>query len=324
MEEKVSIIIPVYQVAAWLEKCVTTLCEGTYQNIEVLLIDDGSTDDSLSVCYNLQKKYDSIRVFANEKNLGVSATRNRGLQEMTGKYLLFVDGDDWVESEYVERMIKAHNKFKSTLTLCGYVNHDEMQSGTTDYFGFADVDGEEVRPLRANLQSLLDGRLLQLMTNKLYMVEIIKKYGLTFDPNMKIGEDFRFLLSYLRVVEGDSLTVVNGYLYHYNRCVPSSAMFRVGLEGVEEPLKNLRSLYEIIGYEKAEIEEKLIKDRMRMIANYAYMIVHNQGMSWKKKKKLIYSLDSNNASFLYRRNKRLYYKERIALFLKKIRGRKSP
>ncbi len=318
MEEKVSIIIPVYRAADLVEKCVRSLCEGSYQNLEILLLEDGSPDDSLAVCRSLEEKYPQVKVFANEKNLGVSATRNRGLQEMTGKYLLFVDSDDWVEPEYVEKLINAHARYASAMTVCGYINHDEMQSGRADIFGFDGVEGEEERPLKESLMGLYEGRLLQQIWNKLFLADIIRDNCITFDPSIRMGEDFRFLLTYLRFVKKDSVTLVNRALYHYNRCIATSAMFRVGTESIEEPLKNLRALYKLIGENEETIEERIERDRESMIRGYAYMIVHNRGMKWKEKKRLIYALDAERGKMLYRTNKTLYYKEKLMRFIKKI------
>ena len=96
-----------------------------------------------------------------------------------------------------------------------------------------------------------------------------------------------------------------------------SLMFRVGLESVEEPLKSLVSLYQVVGYSQNEIEEKIVIDRENQIELYAYLIMHNAGMSIKRKKKLIYNLGSKQGKYLYKKNKRIYIKEKIVKLLHK-------
>lgn len=104
---KVSIIIPVYNAEKYIEKCVESFLIGTYKNIEVILINDGSTDHSLEVLKKLEKK-DSQRIkIYNQTNSGVATTRNRGIQYATGKFILFADNDDYVDKDYVEKLVEA-------------------------------------------------------------------------------------------------------------------------------------------------------------------------------------------------------------------------
>lgn len=89
-----------------------------------------------------------------------------------------------------------------------------------------------------------------------------------------------------------------------------SLMYKVGLESVEEPLKNLRSLYALIGYSKNKIKESIDSDRKKQVNLYAYLIMHNAGMKMKEKKRLIFSLDSKNGKILYKNNRNIYYKKK--------------
>lgn len=91
----ISVIVPVYNVQDYLERCVTSLLNQTYHNLEIILIDDGSTDDSLMLCKGLSEKDARIRILS-QSNQGVGAVRNLGVSMATGQYLGFVDGDDWV------------------------------------------------------------------------------------------------------------------------------------------------------------------------------------------------------------------------------------
>ena len=314
MNQMVSVIIPVYRSEGTLERCVCSLLHGEYKDLEILLIEDCSPDSSWEICKKLEETYPCVRAFRNEKNSGPSATRNRGLQEMTGTYLMFVDSDDWVEPNYVSSFVEAYQKMHPDMIVCGYVNHDEVQNASTEAFCWQEPEKIIHKPLKQELLSLYAGRLLQQIWNKFFLADIIRDNGILFDTSIYMGEDFRFLLAYLRCVAGDRLLLINLPLYHYMRNQGGSLMFRVGYESVEEPLKNLRKLYEIMGV--ADLEERLADDRKKTIENYAYLIMHNAGMPLKEKKRLILALDANQGKRLYRTNRMVYLKERVSRWLR--------
>lgn len=124
LEDLVSVIIPVYNVENYLEKCVESVINQSYQNIEILLINDGSTDSSANIC-NLMKKKDSrIKVF-HKKNGGLSDARNYGINESSGKYLVFIDSDDWVDKEYVRYLYDLINNNDCDISVCEIVKITE-------------------------------------------------------------------------------------------------------------------------------------------------------------------------------------------------------
>lgn len=111
IRELVSIIVPVYNVAAYLDECVQSLVEQTYSHIEILLINDGSTDDSWEHCQAWGERDSRVRCFT-KQNEGLGPTRNFGVTQAKGEYLIFVDSNDWVDKHFVEEMyrgIKAEN-----------------------------------------------------------------------------------------------------------------------------------------------------------------------------------------------------------------------
>lgn len=125
MNPLVSIIIAVYNVEKYIEKCVNSLLEQTYKNIEILLINDGSQDNSGNICDSLAKNDCRIRVI-HQTNAGVSAARNAGLDTMNGKYVTFVDGDDYVAEDFIECLYNAVSKNNADISTCGHfrVNFD--------------------------------------------------------------------------------------------------------------------------------------------------------------------------------------------------------
>lgn len=109
MGQKVSLVIPMYNLAEYCTYCLESVLSQTYKNLEVIIIDDGSTDTTLEICRKFTKKDNRIRLFS-QKNRGVSAARNSGLEKVTGRYVSFVDGDDIVSSKYVESLLKLMNE----------------------------------------------------------------------------------------------------------------------------------------------------------------------------------------------------------------------
>ena len=103
VETEISVIIPVYNVADYLDVCMESIVAQTYTDMEILLINDGSTDSSADRCREWQQKDERIR-FVDKANEGVAATRNLGVQLTKGKYIAFVDPDDWLERDYMEKL----------------------------------------------------------------------------------------------------------------------------------------------------------------------------------------------------------------------------
>lgn len=307
-----SVIIPVYKAAHTIERCVESLVASGGEDLQIILVEDCSPDNSWQVCQQLGRKYTNVVCHRNDRNRGVSYTRNRGLELAEGKYLLFTDSDDWVDPQYVAafRSVVASG---CNFAVCGYVNHDEKQNGRTDLIGWNDFDCTKTVLLKEEIQQLYHGRLLQQLWNKVFITELVRKHQVRFDETISIGEDTRFILDYIQRSGLQEICLINRPLYHYMRDQDGSLMFRVGYESVEEPLKNLRKLYEIMGL--PNVEQRLAEDRRKTVNSYAYLIMHNAGMPLKEKKRLIMALDHQDGKELYRVNRTLYLKERISRLL---------
>lgn len=318
MRETVSIIIPVYRAEATLIRCVESIVQGTYPDIEIILVEDCSPDQSWKICLQLQDKYACVKAYRNTQNAGVSATRNRGLREVTGKYLMFIDSDDWVEPDFVASFVEAHREYQPDLIISGYINHDEVQNAAADYFGWDNTEEIVVKSLKSELLSLYNSRLLQQIWNKFFLSSIVHDNHIAFDTSIHMGEDFRFLLSYMECISGDKLVELNKPLYHYIRCSSNSLMSQFGKEKIDEPLKNLERLYMLLGMNREEIEMQLREDHETQINLWAYLIMHNMGMPSKEKKRMILSLDRQRGQGLYWKNMLLYYKERILVVIKRF------
>lgn len=124
MELLISVIVPVYNVEKYLSKCLDSIINQTYKNLEIILIDDGSTDDSGKICDEYSKMDKRVKVFY-QQNQGVSAARNKGIDLATGEYLTFVDADDWIEKDYFEKAVEYLNKFNPVVMINNYLKIDK-------------------------------------------------------------------------------------------------------------------------------------------------------------------------------------------------------
>ncbi len=115
----VSIIVPVFNLEHEISKCLFSILFQKYQNYEVIVIDDGSTDNSLSICKNFSKKDSRIKVF-HQNNLGLSAARNTGIKKTSGDLIAFIDGDDNVDPTFISRLVEALKKSRADIAVCGY------------------------------------------------------------------------------------------------------------------------------------------------------------------------------------------------------------
>ncbi|MBQ9117775.1 MAG: glycosyltransferase family 2 protein [Clostridia bacterium] len=309
-----SVIVPVYNAAKSIERCVKSIIESGDSDVEIVLVEDCGKDDSLAKCVALAEKYPQVKVFHNEVNRGVSYTRNRAIDNATGEFTLFVDSDDYVAKEYIptfKNLVAQGIEF----AVCGYYNHDEMHSGVCDARAWTDFEGQKTCLLQEEIEGLHEQTLLQQLWNKLFMTEKIKKSGVRFDESISIGEDTRFILDYIAKNDVKEITLVNQPLYHYMRDNNGSLMYKVGYESVEEPLKNLRKMYAIMGLSEEETDARLKNARHNITHSYAYLIMHNVGMKRKEKKRLILKLGEGKK--LYRLAYKVYLKEKIAKLFKR-------
>lgn len=131
VNDLISVIIPIYNVEKYLKKCIDSICEQTYTNMEILLVDDGSTDDCPQICDEAAQHDSRVRVI-HQKNGGRSVARNRGIEESTGKYIMFVDGDDWIDADCLQKSYEALVEYQAQMVVFRgrniYVNTVEDES----------------------------------------------------------------------------------------------------------------------------------------------------------------------------------------------------
>ena len=119
MKDKISIIVPIYNVSYYLDNCIESITKQTYSNLEIILVNDGSTDNSNDICQKWEK-IDKRITYINQKNSGVSVARNNGIKKATGKYISFVDGDDYLEINFIKTLYNFTVKNNVDVSICDY------------------------------------------------------------------------------------------------------------------------------------------------------------------------------------------------------------
>jgi len=223
----VSIIVPVYNAAPYLKQCVDSLTGQTLKEIEIILINDGSTDDSLSVCVELAATDDRIRLI-DKPNGGVSEARNDGLRTATGSYVGFVDPDDWVDEDMYERMRGTLSAAHADICMCNYVK--ETKEGTVPVLmkpkGIIEKESvlEEIvanviaKPSFRSGETDIMGSVCRLLISR----ELLEKNNIWFDKDVAYMEDL--LVCVETFLKSARIAIDEGAYYHYRVHESSTVM----------------------------------------------------------------------------------------------------
>ena len=189
----ISIIVPIYNVEKYLSKCIDSILAQTYNDIEVILVDDGSPDNCPMICDEYAQK-DNRVIVIHQKNAGVSAARNAGLKAAHGEYIGFVDPDDWISSSMYQEMITALERENADLAICGYDYYDE--NGAVDTARRYKEKADEIITQKEFMSRLSDmpPTVRQGTCNKLFRAELLS--DISFKKHMHSAEDVLFLSEY--------------------------------------------------------------------------------------------------------------------------------
>lgn len=205
----VSIVVPVYNMEKFLPRCMDTLVSQS-SDYEIILVDDGSTDRSPELCDDYRQRYPSLVRVIHKRNSGLSSARNAGIEAAKGTYVIFPDPDDWVEPNYVSKMVEFQNYYQPDLLCVGY---------------YVDTDGKCVPANEGQKTHYMDRAAAQqalfippkmggFAWNKLYHLDMIREHNLHFLDDAGITEDLDFAFRYLLYC--DTVCFVPGTrLYHY-------------------------------------------------------------------------------------------------------------
>lgn len=217
MGPKVSIVVPVYNVEKYLKRCVDSLVEQSYSNIEILLVDDGSKDKSLSICRKYEMQDPRIRVF-HKNNEGLGLTRNYGIAKATGDYLTFVDSDDYLTSDAVEVMLIKAIQTDADVTIASMYYKNEMQKVVLQegLYSKQDIKNVLMVHMMGNNANIKDA-ISYTATAKLFKKTLFSEKHLKFPSERKlIWEDLAFSMDVYPLCEKVFVLQKSIYYYCYN------------------------------------------------------------------------------------------------------------
>lgn len=210
--EKVSIILPAYNVESYLCKCLDSIVGQTYQNIEIIIVDDGSKDDTYRLALMYAEKDSRINV-VHQKNAGSGPARNKGLELAKGAYVMFVDPDDWIDTDMVEDFMHIVKQYDPDIITSGYIEeYDNGKTVHTREVSLLDEHFENQRDVREHYVDLFLKEAVCAPTRILYKRSIITENGISF-PDLRRSQDIVFNYNYYDKVE--SLVASSKTHYHY-------------------------------------------------------------------------------------------------------------
>lgn len=257
MNPLVSIIIPVYNTGAEAAALTGRLLKDKYENVEIILINDGSKDDSLSILQSI--KSEKVRVLA-KKNGGASSARNLGIRDAKGDYLLFIDSDDDVRADFISSLVKEIEKPNTALVATAVHYKKLAKESEEDVYlnAFERKDGETKHAFV--LRSLLtDGRMYPAF-NKIFKASIVRENAISFDESLDFAEDTKFVLDYLSHAEGEIRFILKP-LYVYNFGTSTSTVSHSGIIW-ENWLKSYRNIKKWLG-DKPTLREKTLLELLK-------------------------------------------------------------
>lgn len=248
---KISVIVSVYNTEKYIEKCLDSLLNQTYSNIEIVVINDCSTDGSLKILKKYAKKYDNMILIENKENKGLSYSRNVGLEKATGEYIGYIDSDDYVDPTYYEQMMKAIKKEKSEIAIADM--KIVYEDGSFPDYVSKGCNGE------VNTLNIIKNGLAASACNKLFKREIIEKYKFS---EGKLNEDLAVILP--SIVAAKKISYVENNNYYYVQHTGSIQNSRFSdrrfdiFYGVELTLKRIKGCKNYAKISQAIIYEQLI------------------------------------------------------------------
>lgn len=231
----ISIIIPAYNIENYIARCLDSLLNQTYKNLEIIVVDDGSSDSTGKIIDDYESKYNNIKVI-HKKNGGVSAARNSGIEIANGDYIGFVDGDDTVDEEMFEVLIDNAIKYDADISHCGY---KMVFPSRIDYYYNTGQSIEQDNEL--GLKDLIMGQRIEPgLVNKIYKRELFKTVRL--NEKIKINEDL--LANYYLFKQSSKSVFYDKCMYSYILRKGSAATSKININKIVDPIKVRKEILE--------------------------------------------------------------------------------
>ena len=274
---KLSIVVPIYNTELYLKACLQSIIDQTCPDMEILLIDDGSTDGSSTICKEFAQK-DTRVIYIRQENKGLIGARCTGAEHASGEFLMYVDSDDWIDPGMAEFLVRQIKDADMATTGVHYETGPGMVIECLDQYPEGEYKGEDKDSLLKTMLYDLESDTLQRLTpwiwNKIYRTEIVRQVYRNLQADNDFGEDGAFLYNYL-IISG-SVRICHQCFYHYR--YRTDSMFHGGNPHMLSDI-NKAYLALVPGFEKHPLRENLMSQLQRWVSVTAVMAV-NGGMGF--------------------------------------------
>ncbi|HAX57851.1 MAG TPA: hypothetical protein DCY08_10560 [Bacteroides stercoris] len=262
---EIGIIIPIYNAQSTLHKCINSVLIQSYTNFKLILINDGSKDDSENICQQYAENDKRIIVYS-QNNSGVSTARNKGIELCTSPYLCFIDADDYLDAHYLQNFVEGIVAFPNVDMVFQGINR--ISTNHTEKI----IPKAEIYPREKLLEGISDINQYSIfgyICTKMYRTEIIKRNQLSFNKNISISEDRIFALQYLKYCNGLSVISSSAYNYilHNNGLTAHKRSYQDIKQAADINLQCAQHLLTILQSQRFENDTK----RMYIMSSFSYI-----------------------------------------------------
>ncbi len=290
----VSVIIPVYKVEKYITKAIESILSQTYKNFELILVDDGSPDKSGEICDYYASKDNRVNVI-HTANMGVANARNIGISKAVGKYIYFLDSDDWVEAHFLERITSYAESMSVDMVICGYNMVYSQEDKKTIYpVVVEDALIRDINNFKKKFYYYLKKNLLNTPWNKLYLRDIIVKNKIEF-KNVH-GEDLYFNIDYFKLTKSIYISSEKFYYWYRSRgnSITQNIYSDKNIWEIKlEIFKQLKELYVYWGIDSGEERIELNRYFADRIIQCIQEIMANKKITFDIKKKSVRNILSD-------------------------------
>lgn len=292
MNYKISIIVPVYNTEKYISECINSLLSQTYNNYEIIIIDDGSTDNSYKICKDYEKKHKKIKLYS-QKNSGVSSARNLGIKVSSGDFIIFVDSDDYCNSNYLETI--KDNLHEDELLGFGFEKTYTNKKITILLNSFYCNNKDEMDEF-----IIANSKFGGYICNKVFSTKILKQNNILFDKELYYSEDLKFTIDYIKYCNAIRYISFTPYMYRMRK---SSVSFNY-INKKNSSLLDL--LNELIN--KYNYNEKIVNS-----LKYIYLLNYYKFKKVYDEKKVRKDIIQDKEMII--KNKKLTRKEKIMFYI---------
>ena len=283
-----SIIVPIYQIEEYLPQCIESIQKQTYRDLEIILVDDGATDGSGKLCDEFAERDTRIKVIHKE-NGGLVSARIAGIKAASGAYVTYVDGDDWIDENYYEGLIKKAEQYRADIVMSGFtknIGDVELPNQNESFFGYysrQDIENKIFPLMFYDSNAGIPG-IFTYVWNKIFRIELLYPHQISVAKSISIGEDAACV--YPTIFAAKSIYIDKSKGYHYRQRTGSMLKQHAG---IKSELLKLKKLYKFLRTELSARKEYDLELGIQWFMRY--MIASRTGGIFEYDGKIISAYD---------------------------------